>query len=67
MDQNIIGSRLRALRGDMSQAELGRALGLSDSAIGMYEQGNRIPKDDIKNRYAEFFGKTVQEIFFDTE
>ena len=41
----MIGPRIAALRKDagMSQAELARELGVSPSAVGMYEQGRREP------------------------
>ena len=67
MNRILIGQRLRTLRGDMTQQELASKIGVSDATIGMYESGERVPKDEIKIRYASFFGKTVQEIFFDQE
>lgn len=44
-----MGERLAKLRHDagLSQAELGKRLGVSASAIGMYEQGRREPSLDI--------------------
>ena len=41
----MLGARIAALRRDMgwSQAELARLLGISPSAVGMYEQGRREP------------------------
>lgn len=41
----MIGSRIAALRkhANMSQAELARALQVSPSTVGMYEQGRREP------------------------
>ena len=65
MQKEIIGDRLRALRGDMSREELGRLIGVTAQAVFNYETGARIPTDDIKVKIAEVFGKTVQEIFFD--
>ena len=65
MDRNKLGERLRRLRGDMSQAELGAALGVTKQAILNYELGYRVPTDDLKIKIAEFFHLSVQEIFFD--
>nr|DAZ75624.1 MAG TPA: repressor protein C2 [Caudoviricetes sp.] len=31
----------------------------------MYENGERIPRDGIKLKIAEYYQKSVQEIFFD--
>ena len=65
MEREKIGDRLRELRGEMSREELSAALGVTPQAILNYEFGYRVPNDDIKVKIAEFFGKTVQEIFFD--
>lgn len=64
MDAIIIGKKLRELRGSMTQSELSRNIGVTTSAIGMYECGIRIPRDDIKIRFADFFGKSVEDIFY---
>ena len=42
-----------------SQAELGRRLGVSASAIGMYEQGRKEPSLGLVVRIARLFGVTV--------
>lgn len=60
-----IGKRLADLRGGRTQQEIADALGVGVSTIGMYERGERIPKDDIKVLLANLYGKTVQQIFFD--
>ena len=49
---------LRARKG-WSQAELGRQLGVSASAIGMYEQGRREPSLGLVVRIARLFGVTT--------
>jgi transcriptional regulator with XRE-family HTH domain len=66
MDAKEIGARLRELRGDRSQQEVAAALGLTAMAISSYERGERVPLDKIKIQLAEYYGKTVQEIFFTT-
>ena len=58
------GSKLRELRGKRSREEIAGAVNVSVSAIAMYENEERSPRDEIKLRLAEFFGETVQEIFF---
>lgn len=60
-----IAERLQKLRGDKSREEVANAIGVSVSAIAMYENGERIPRDLIKVKFAEYYGKSVQEIFFD--
>lgn len=65
MDSKKIGNRLIELRKDLSREKMASDLGISMSALAMYEQGNRIPRDEIKIKIALYFGKTVQEIFFE--
>ena len=57
--------RLREMRGEKSQSEVAKALEISDSALSAYENGDRVPRDEVKVRIANYYGKTVQEIFFD--
>ena len=56
---------LSELRGSMTQVELAKALHISRSSLIKYEHGERTPRDNIKKRIATYFGKTVQEIFYD--
>lgn len=65
MDAIAIGKELVRLRGSRTQEEVAKALGISLSAIGMYERGERIPRDEIKIAIAKYYDKTVQSIFFD--
>lgn len=67
MDAIDIGKRLIELRGNRTQEEVARANDISVSAIGMYERGERIPRDELKIRLAAYYKKTVQEIFFANE
>lgn len=59
-----IGKRIREARGDKTQKEVAVALNISDSAIAMYENGGRIPRDDVKEKMARYFGTTVGYLFF---
>ena len=65
MAQSTIGQRLIKLRGNKTQEEVATALGISLSAIGMYERGERMPRDEVKIAIAKYFDTTVQAIFFD--
>lgn len=65
MQREVIGSRLRLLRGGRCREEVAMAVGVTASAITNYETGMRIPSDDIKVKLANYFGRSVQEIFFD--
>lgn len=64
MDAKKIGNKLIELRSDVSREKVANDLGISISALAMYEQGNRIPRDEIKIKIAQYYNKTVQEIFF---
>ena len=64
MQPKVIGKRLLELRGEKSQAEVAQAVGISDSALSMYECGERIPRDSVKVKLAQYYKTTVQKIFF---
>lgn len=64
MDAKKIGARLRALRGTRSQQEVADACGVTGMAISLYENGERIPRDETKILLAAYFGETVESIFF---
>lgn len=61
------GKRLVELRGKKSQAEVAKSIGIATSTLGMYETEQRIPRDSIKIALAEYYGSTVQKIFFTPE
>ena len=65
MDTVKIGNKLRELRGDLTAAEVAELVGTSVSAILMYEQGERVPRDIIKIRLADLYGVSVGSLFFD--
>ncbi|TFJ93152.1 helix-turn-helix transcriptional regulator [Lentibacillus salicampi] len=64
MDKSLIAYRLKQLRGDMDRDFVAKSLGVSVSALQMYETEQRIPRDDIKVQIAEFYNVSVQDIFF---
>ena len=67
LDKKLIGKKLVALRGNNTRDEVANSLGISVSALQMYENGQRIPRDEIKLRLASYYGVTVQELFFDKQ
>lgn len=67
MDSKKIGNRLVSLRGARTQEDVAKAIGVSVAAIGMYERGERIPRDEIKVKLASYYDTTIQSIFFDNE
>lgn len=59
-----VGTILRGLRGNRSQKEISDAVGVTKSAWAMYERDERVPRDEIKVKIADYFGVPVQDIFF---
>lgn len=66
MNQAEIGNRLVKLRGNRTQEQVANAVGISVSALSMYERGERIPRDRIKIALAKYYKRSVQSIFFNT-
>ena len=66
MNNLKIGNELKKLRGNKTQEEIADAIGVSSAAIGMYERGERIPRDEIKVKLANYFNASVESIFFTT-
>lgn len=59
-----VAERLVQARGERKREDVAAAIGVSLSAIAMYENGERVPRDEIKVRLAEYYKTTVQELFF---
>ena len=57
----MFGKKLRCLRkkSGMTQANLAKKLGISASAIGMYEQGRREPDSEMLKKIADLFDVSV--------
>lgn len=64
INASAIGERLKRLRGDRTLKEVSERVGISESALSMYENGARIPRDEIKIKLANYYKKTIQSIFF---
>lgn len=63
--RQTISERLVSLRGNTPQSQVAESCGISDSALSSYENGERIPRDEVKIRLAKYYGVTVQSLFFD--
>lgn len=59
-----LAERLIEARGSQSREEVAKAIGVSLSAITMYETGARVPRDEIKIRLADYYKTTVQALFY---
>ena len=54
---------LRFLAQDMTQADLGRRVGLTRQTIAAIEQGRYSPSLEVAFRIADVFGKRIDEVF----
>ena len=62
--KDTIGQKLITLRGARTREQIAAALGISVSAMQMYENGRRVPRDEIKMKLAEYYNVSVDELFF---
>lgn len=63
-DKMQIAEELKTLRGDRPKEEVALACGVTVSAITMYEAGARMPRDTVKIALADYFGRSVGDLFF---
>ena len=56
--------RLLRLKKGITQSEVAKSVGISLSAITNYELGVRIPRDEVKIKLANYYGVSVESIFF---
>ena len=65
IDHKAVGRRLRELRGVFrTQGDVAKDCGLTRAAVGMYEQGQRLPRPEIMLMLADYYGTDVGSIFF---
>lgn len=64
VNPKLIGDKLRELRQDKTQEQVAADLGISRSAYMMYENGERVPRDQIKMRIANYYNTSVGSLFF---
>lgn len=67
MDLHKTGRRMLALRGAKTREEAAKGIGISVSALTMYELGRRSPRDAIKEQIARYYGVCAGGLFFDCE
>ena len=58
------GKILRELRGNKSLDATAKEIGITKSALAMYERDERKPRDQVKVLIAGYFQKPVSYIFF---
>jgi len=64
VDNTKIGQKLKELRGDKTQEKVAKDVGITTSALGNYEVGLRVPRDEIKKALASYYKVGVDYIFF---
>jgi putative transcriptional regulator len=67
MNYERVAKNLINLRNEKSREEVARAVGISVSTLQMYENGQRIPRDNIKIKLANFLWCYSPNNFFDSE
>lgn len=60
----LMADTLKALRGNKTQLQVAKDLDISLSAYQKYEQGTRVPRDEMKIKIADYYKKPVKSIFF---
>lgn len=58
------GEKLKELRGCRTQTGVARAVGITPSALSMYESGERVPRDEVKERLCAYYQVPVASVFY---
>ena len=64
IDAERMGRILKKLRGEKTQEAVAKDIGITKSALSMYERGERIPRDNIKIRISSYYNTPIYEIFY---
>lgn len=59
-----IAEKLVKARGEIPKRIVAEEVGISVSALSMYELGHRVPRDEVKVKLAKYYNTTVQALFF---
>lgn len=62
----VIGQRIKSLREklNISRDDFCNKAGITLSSLSMYENGQRIPRDEVKVRIARLLGVSIESLFF---
>lgn len=61
--QKEAGKILKELRGKRSMSSTAELLGISTAALAAYENGERMPRDEVKIRLAALYNQSIESIF----
>lgn len=56
--------KLIELRGKMSRRHVSKHLNITTQALGAIERGSRTPSLPLAKKIADFYGFSIEEIFF---
>jgi transcriptional regulator with XRE-family HTH domain len=60
LDPAAIGRRIREIRGfDLTQAEMGKVLGVTQAGLSKLERGERLPTLEVLLKLRVFCGKSI--------
>lgn len=57
--------RLIQLRGNRSRPSIAKEIGITPQMLGMIERGERTPSLPLAKRIADYYGVSLEEIFFE--
>lgn len=57
--------RLLQLRGNLSRTEVANDLGITPQMLGAIERGDRTPSLALAKKIADYYGATMDNIFFE--
>ena len=62
----VIGKRIKTLRekSHLSRETFCNEVGITQSSLSMYENGQRVPRDEIKVKIARLLGVSIEALFF---
>lgn len=62
----VIGQRIKSLREKkgITRESFCTTVGITQSALSMYENGQRIPRDEIKVKIARTLDTSIEALFF---
>lgn len=66
LDSKKISEKLGNLRlkKNVSQSQVAESLGITKAAVSQYESGQRIPSDEVKIKLSNYYGVSVQDLFY---
>lgn len=61
-----IGEKIKhyRLKANKTQEQVAKELDISRSALNSYELGQRVPRDAVKIKLSNYFGISIEELFF---